>query len=384
MQEPRGPRLLLVIGFLAAICAVGPVQAALEAARGRQPVVVSVFTRTPTDKSLRTYEQDLEDTSWVSANIRPWVQYTQLEWLGDAGSKAICGRDGWIFYRPSVEYLTRRPPPAKNDTPPTDPAMAIVALRDRLAERGIRLLVVPAPNKESVYPNRLTSRAESFRTFRSDPTRRLMDRLRAAGVETLDLLEVFDTAKASATPSDAPFYLARDTHWSPAGAELAARAAGRRILDLGWVAPGRAKYNAVAVSLPHTGDLLRMLQAQPIVDRVPPEMIECHRVVSRETGEPLHDDPASRVLVLGDSFLRIYETDEPGAAGFIAHLAMALGRPVATIVNDGGASTLVRQDLARRPALLAGKKVVVWEFAERDITYGMEGWQDVPLPPAAL
>jgi len=87
--------------------------------------------------------------------------------------------------------------------------------------------------------------------------------------------------------------------------------------------------------------------------------------------------------VLGDSFLRIYERDEPGSAGFISHLAHALHRPMASIVNDGGASTLVRQELARRPQLLEGKKVVVWEFVERDLRFGTEGWQVVPLPGTA-
>ena len=60
--------------------------------------------------------------------------------------------------------------------------------------------------------------------------------------------------------------------------------------------------------------------------------------------------PESEVLILGDSFLRIYEQDEPGSAGFIAHLARELGQPLTSIVNDGGASTLVRQELARRPS----------------------------------
>jgi hypothetical protein len=94
---------------------------------------------------------------------------------------------------------------------------------------------------------------------------------------------------------------------------------------------------------------------------------------------PYRDAPESQILILGDSFLRIYEQDEPGAAGLIAHLARELGQPLTAIVNDGGASTLVRQALARRPALLLNKKLVVWEFAERDIRFGTEGWQIVPL-----
>ena len=91
------------------------------------------------------------------------------------------------------------------------------------------------------------------------------------------------------------------------------------------------------------------------------------------------DAPEAEVLILGDSFLRIYQRDEPGAAGFIAHLARGLGQPLSSIVNDGGASTLVRQELAHRPAFLMNKKLVIWEFAERDIRYGAEGWQIVPL-----
>jgi len=86
------------------------------------------------------------------------------------------------------------------------------------------------------------------------------------------------------------------------------------------------------------------------------------------------------VLVLGDSFLRIFEQDEPGSGGFVAHLASNLGFGLSSIISDGGASTLVRQQLARKPALLKGKKVVVWEFVERDIRFGTEGWQVIPLP----
>ena len=88
----------------------------------------------------------------------------------------------------------------------------------------------------------------------------------------------------------------------------------------------------------------------------------------------------SEILVLGDSFLRMYERDEPGSGGFIAHLAWELKSPMASIVNDGGASTLVRQQLSRKPALLTNKKLVIWEFVERDILFGTEGWQQIPLP----
>jgi len=73
-------------------------------------------------------------------------------------------------------------------------------------------------------------------------------------------------------------------------------------------------------------------------------------------------------------------TDEPHDAGFIAHLSAALGQPVASLVNDGGSATLVRQELFRRPEILAAKKLVVLEFTERDLRQATEGWQIVPRP----
>jgi hypothetical protein len=123
-----------------------------------------------------------------------------------------------------------------------------------------------------------------------------------------------------------------------------------------------------------------MLQVPRLERETIPETILCGEVMRSDMQEPYGDDLDSNILVLGDSFLRIYQQDEPGAAGFIAHLAKELRQPAASIVNDGGASTLVRQELNRRPAWLAHKKVVIWEFVERDIRLGTEGWQRVALP----
>ena len=41
---------------------------------------------------------------------------------------------------------------------------------------------------------------------------------------------------------------------------------------------------------------------------------------------------------------------------------------------------MVRLQLSRNPDLLEVKKLVVWEFVERDLRFGMEGWQKVSIP----
>jgi alginate O-acetyltransferase complex protein AlgJ len=94
------------------------------------------------------------------------------------------------------------------------------------------------------------------------------------------------------------------------------------------------------------------------------------------------------VLVLGDSFSNIYSLEAMGwgaAAGFVEQLGYELQQPVDAILrNDAGAFAtreLLAKDLARGKDRLAGKKVLVWEFAMREL--GVGDWKIIELPQAA-
>lgn len=374
------PAWFLNIVFLVVLAGVPLSQVAVEACRGEWPQALAVFRQRPTAANLRAYERTLEEASWTAAAFRPWVQDAQFTWLHDGGAKALVGREGWLFYKPGVQYLTERPRTHEGIRTAREALTAITAFRDQLAARGIPLIVMPVPNKESIYPDRLTQRAAQLRIAQCDETRGLLDGLKAAGVEVVDLFALFAEAKVSAPASSPPLYLAQDSHWSPAGLELAARALAQRILARGWARPGAVAYAGRPAPVERVGDLLLMLQVPQIERRAVPEHVPCVQVLRQDTGQLYRDDPHAEILVLGDSFLRIYETDEPQSAGLIAHLARELQQPLTSLVNDGGASTLVRQELHRRPSVLAHKKLVIWEFAERDIRLGTEGWQHVPLP----
>jgi SGNH hydrolase-like domain, acetyltransferase AlgX len=361
--------------FLAVIYLVPLAQSVVEIAAGRLPQAFEIFERLPTRPTLRAYEKQLEQQSVFANAARPWMQYAWFALLGNAGENVLVGRKGWLFYRPDVRYLVEQP--ARQAVEGSeDPAAAIVNFRDQLQTRGIHLLVVPAPGKPSLYGGMLTRRLTRTSKVQS-PTLSLIARLRDAGVETVDLFELFSKAP---TGSEQPYYLARDTHWLADAAEVAAAAVAARIEEKGWVKQGAVDYEVRPIVVHRRSDIARMTRVPLIEASFPAEEVASRQVFEKATGEKYKDDPESPVLVLGDSFLRMYQTDEPTAAGFIAHLARCLRRPVASIVNDGGASTLVRQELARRPQLLRGKKVVVWEFVERDIRFGMEGWKPTPLP----
>ena len=373
----------IVIGFLLALSSVGLIQITIETWRGEWPQAFDLFRHPPTVAALRAYEQGLEDASWAARKLRPWMQFAQFEWLKDGGEKAVIGEAGWYFYKPGLNYLIARPAGAKASGVANDPFAAIVDFRDQLAARGIRLVVMPVPNKESVYPDRLTRRAGALRGVRAPRTVDLLDRLRAAKVEVIDLFTAFAQARQpTGSASEPSLYLAQDTHWSPAGVEVAAKVVARRLIALGWARPGPVDYSERSALVQRLGDVLRMLQVPLIERRVPAETVPCVQVVRRDNGALYQEAPEAEILVLGDSFVRIYQSDEPGAAGFVAHLGKELRQPLMALVNDGGGSTLVRQELRGRPAFLKHKQVVLWEFVERDIGLGLEGWKLVPLPPA--
>ena len=200
----RGYRIALVIG-LAACCVVpGPLQVALDLREGRSVQALDVFRHAPTQENLRLYEADLEKLSHVARWIRPRMQAFQCRLFGDAGEKGLAGKDGWLFYRPGVQYLVE-PCPSLDE-----PLRAITAFRDALAERGIRLVVVPAPGKASVYPERLARRAARSAQPVSAHTERLIRALEARDIEVVNLFDVYAAAKRES--GDNALYLTQDTH----------------------------------------------------------------------------------------------------------------------------------------------------------------------------
>jgi hypothetical protein len=369
----RRQQWFLVAGFLAVIFVVPLTQTIVEITRGQVPQFLDVFRQLPNRPRLRAYEKELEEQSIFARSARPWIQYARFVLFSDAGEKVLVGRDGWLFYRPDVRYLVE--PPSSPGENSGDPLGAVVHFRDQLQSRGIHLLVLPMPGKPSLYGQMLTKRLSGDAKVVS-PTSMLISRLRQAGVEVFDLFDVFQRHQTS---SQDLLYLARDTHWSAAAAEIAASAVATRLKELGWVIRDSVTYDVRSLVVPRRSDIARMTRVPLIEAFYPPEQITTHQVRDKNTGAIYSDNPSASVLVLGDSFLRIYQTDEPKAAGFIAHLARQLQQPISSVVNDGGASTLVRQELARRPQLLLGKNTVIWEFVERDIRFGTEGWKTVPL-----
>ena len=431
----RISQLVLVTGFLAIIFGVPVYQIVVEIWRQQPVQVTDLFRHAPTAKNLHAFEQTLKDNWWGQETVRPWMQRTLFLTLGDTGAKALEGRDGWMFYRPGVQYLTEADRleaghsesdwarHTSGDTRTRSVVRAIVEYRDQFERRRIELLVVPVPGKASVYPDKLTERFDgSSGTFRS-PTERLLDELKECDVETVNLFDAFRQARSTnlALPQDKTYYLSQDTHWTPAGALIAAKAVARKLRELSYAPETPWQYETQRVQVTRRGDVPEMMQVPGLRECFTPEDVNCEQIHDPIAGllippvgardgrfknDHLLDTPLeSSILLMGDSFSRIYQFGEPasldavagaaqpaaagsgkkrllpGSAGFPSLLARELAASVDYIVSDGGAATDVRRRLSVDPEMLENKRFVIWEFAERDIRLGAHGWLDVPLPP---
>lgn len=389
-------------------------QAIHEATAGKgMPHVFELFRRAPTKENLHRWDDNAKDLSVFAKALRPWALQKRYELLKEVAPKSVQGTDGWLFYNQDVDYLLDPPTTDERFYKGTfdtlvdgkrvnlrDPLVAMRDFRDQLAARGIKLLLVPIPGKPSIYPEKLYP---GFRGQPASPTLALIDSLKRQGFETADLFGPLTRAKAEGRFQ---LYLKRDTHWTPQGVDIAADILAARIRELapgldgpdaqaaaadpvpegqsqGAAADAGARSPRFALkdtSVSRWGDIAEMTKVPERRSIWEEETVEAHPVFDQAAGKPYKDDPASPILWLGDSFSRIYQTDAPGSAGIIAQVAYRLNRPLASIVNDGGASTVVRQQLARRSGFLDGKKLVVWTFVERDLRFGSKGWALSGLP----
>ena len=377
-----------IASLLAVAVGVPVAQAIHEISAGRTPFLLELFQRIPTKTNLHGWDRQVRDNSIVAKAIRPAMLQGQFDLFGDAGAKALVGRNGWLFYKPDVDFLVQ--PRIDQDrfylgTFDTtmdgrrqnlrNPMVAIRDVHRQLVERGIRLVVVPVPGKPTIYPEMLAGPSAPLDV---SPTLDLLDSLHASGIDAVDLVRPLRAAKTSATT---PLYLERDTHWSPAGVGIAADVIARHLASIPLVSSRRdsSLFRTRDTLVERWGDLCEMSNLPRRREIWSTESVGASQVTD-SAGNLYADSDSAAVLWLGDSYSRIYQTDAPRAAGIIAQVALRLGQPLSSVVNDGGASTVVRQKLSRKPALLRHAKVVVWQFVERDVRFGDKGWSLEKLP----
>ena len=347
-------------------------------------------------EGLNAFEDALDDETLLGRVLRPSAQRVLSGWLGAGNEQAYCGREGWLFYRPEVEYLTglgflepaefaRRAAAASEWTSPPqpDPREAIRQFKRQLDARGITLIVMPAPLKPMVHPEKLARTYEDRPVPLQNPSyAAFLEDLAREGVLVFDASEALVNARRRSGQAQ---YLATDTHWRPESMEQVAELLGaflRTHVPLPAVPdPG---YRTERRDVRNVGDILLMLDLPRDQTLYPPETVSIRRVLGPD-GAPWRPSRTADVLVLGDSFSNIYSLASMGwgdSAGFVEQLSDVLQRPVDRIVqNDDGAfatRAMLRQVLAGGADRLAGTRVVIYQFGARELAIG--DWKLIELP----
>lgn len=354
-----------------------------DAWRERGPLALRQDVRALLRRIDRWSENDLV----VVRRLRLPTQRFLLDVLRFGNSQVRVGRDGWLFFEREIDSITG-PPFLGHDSAERrrlgDPEAAIRDLGADLRVRGVSLAVVPAPAKAAVESARLLGSGAPERPLRNPAFAELARCLDGAGIALLDPTPpLFHAARRGE-----PIFLRTDSHWRPETVDRVAARMAEEIFRRGVLPrPVTPRYHRTAETVTGHPDLVRLLSLPTAGDGplYEPVTIQVVRGADGVIFEPrgAYDAP---ILLLGDSLAGNYGWGGQGygsGAGLVEQLAFHLQTPVQAILEPAGGPNDSREKLARRlrqgDDLLAGKRLVILEVAERELAIGP--WRRAPLPP---
>lgn len=393
----RGVARVLSVLFGLTIFAVPAVQLVSMARRHLAPPALERGSGLlPSSEEIKKFEAEVQADSPVPEWVLPRAQGV-LARLGAGNKKGVIGRDGWLVYKPDVDYLLgrgfldARAAPARDENGEevaprnSDAVAAIVSFRDQLARRGIALMLLPTPLKPMLEPGALSARySQSSPPLQNPSYSAFLEVMARHKIPVCDPTALLAQARRESGP---PLFLRQDTHWTPRAVQLTADMMAASIRESGLLSPRtESGYSRRQVLTAGRGDIAAMLQVAPTQHGFEAESVTIEPVMAR-SGEPWEATRGAEVMLLGDSFSNIYSRAALGwgqGAGLGEQLSFALQRPLDVLaVNAGGASgsrERLRDDLARadHSDRLSRTRVVVWQFAMRDLQSG--DWRPVELP----
>lgn len=189
-----------------------------------------------------------------------------LELLGESGSsQVIAGKDGFLFFEETLaDFQGTRPWTQQETAALTD---KLAALRDELSGEGRELIVLIAPNKNTIYPEMMP---DHMLPAREDGLERINAALVNGGLHVLDAGKLLKEHK-----TEGLLYYRGDTHWNARGAEIVYRELMRMT---GTAVPTQIQASYAAGQ---AGDLLLLCQpgTQPVEPDAVPELERVYRTV---------------------------------------------------------------------------------------------------------
>jgi alginate O-acetyltransferase complex protein AlgJ len=276
--------------------------------------------------------------------------------FGEGREGVVVGEDGWLF---TAEEVTFYEGAAAETARKLD---VIASVQAQLAARDVALVVALVPDKARVYAQRLGHPLPSYTRNRYQTFRR---ELISRGILAPDLLTPLLEAKTRQQ-----VYLRTDTHWTPAGAEVAAEAVARALAGRDIPNLFETGYRTETTGHePYEGDLLNFLPLGTLQDRLgpPPDRLETRQTqamstAAADTGGGLFGAQTIPVTLIGTSYSATPNWNFAGA------LQEALGAEVLNLAAEGqGPLPPMREYLKSTELKGTPPALVVWELPERYI-----------------
>lgn len=348
-------------------------------------------------EEFRAYEIQVVEQAWPLFPLRDLLQSQLAGSFRTGNDQVIVGNQDWLFFSQDLKavagpgFLKQS---SSLSTPSgalkhSSPLLAIKKFRDDLRDRGIHLLLLPVPSKASfmadryLIPHFAGAGRDLAKIRRNVSFVEFAQQLNDLQIEWLDISETLQPA----APTEDP-YLRGDTHWSPAAMQRVANRVAEE-LTTHFRIQKRQEQTATRqpVRVSNLGDTTRLLLASTAIAGVRWKQEVTYNRVSQGSGVS-PTDRESPILLLGDSFTNIYSDVDLGwgtQGGLVEQLSYCMRLPVESISQNAGGPQGTRQELTRRiqngSDPLAGKSVVIWQFAERELSTG--DWEIIPLPSGA-
>jgi hypothetical protein len=283
---------------------------------------------------------------------------------GPAGNyyEGLAGLDGFpLFEIDSRQYLNYLIDPVTLDWFRRE--RPVVAADRWLHRRGIDLIFVAIPKMTEVYIDHFVDPSPPDGVI-APHVRRLLLELLENDVEVVDALALFRPVR----DLDSEYlYNAMESHWAPRGMRVVARAVADRVARYQFGA--RARFAPPVVQA--RGRPYPKKQFDYIVGGMGPQVLtpeQRRRALKAQTsnfvevctddGSPPPDNPASPVLLIGNSY----------AWGFREQLIRELNLLTRNRVGPGQ-TTDPFADFLRDPEAIEGCRVLVWIATEQDMTH---------------
>lgn len=261
----------------------------------------------------------------------------------------VIGHNDWLFTSEEFD-------PPQDAAQVADNWKLIQGVQNELKRRGIDLVVLLLPAKARLYPEHLG--VQKPVAHQQAMYQQSLQQMQQLGLQGPQLLQPLRQGK-----HQHEVFLRTDTHWTPFGAAVVAKATADYLREQKQWAPGNLDYQTRIVgSEVHKGDLLTYLPLDPYFERMQPaaERLEKRTTEQQGEGGDLFGAGAPEIALVGTSY------SANAKWNFLGALREALQADLYNYAEDGhGPLVPMLRLLAKGEEETQGLRLVLWEMPER-------------------